>query len=174
MYALTDESRLYQPPVECRLAIVKPPAKAPTLEETGKRRRGRSIKPDPQSQSIDPPPPPPPRSDSVQASAGDSADVSGYFEVLGISPGASPKEVQTAYRNSALRTHPDKGGSAEKQSTAVGSLIQQCGVRSEKRAMQATLPCAATATDPFRQVELPCVECGCQEDGAWPNSTGDV
>ena len=121
---------------------LKPPAKAPTLEETGKRRRGRSIKPEPQSQSIDPPPPPPPRSDSVQASAGDSADVSGYFEVLGISPGASPKEVQTAYRNSALRTHPDKGGSAEKQSTAVGSLIQQCGVRSEKRANQATLPCS--------------------------------
>ena len=53
------------------------------------------------------------------------------------------------------------GHAVEKQSTAVGSLIQQCGVRSEKRAMQATLPCAATTTDPFRQVELPCVECGC-------------
>lgn len=36
-----------------------------------------------------------------------------HFEVLGLSPGASDEEVKRAYRQRALETHPDRGGSAE-------------------------------------------------------------
>ena len=31
-----------------------------------------------------------------------------YYQILGISPGATQKEITNAYRNLALKCHPDK------------------------------------------------------------------
>lgn len=39
--------------------------------------------------------------------------VTNHFAVLGVSKQAGDYEVQTAYRFSAMRAHPDKGGTAE-------------------------------------------------------------
>eukprot|EP00929_Paragymnodinium_shiwhaense_P074100 TRINITY_DN37906_c0_g1_i1.p1 TRINITY_DN37906_c0_g1~~TRINITY_DN37906_c0_g1_i1.p1 ORF type:complete len:722 (+),score=168.33 TRINITY_DN37906_c0_g1_i1:109-2166(+) len=36
-----------------------------------------------------------------------------FYDLLGLSPSASSCEVRSAYRRQALKTHPDKGGSAE-------------------------------------------------------------
>lgn len=38
---------------------------------------------------------------------------SDFYDILGIRTDATPAEVRAAYRRAALRTHPDKGGSAE-------------------------------------------------------------
>ena len=35
------------------------------------------------------------------------------YRVLGVEPGASPKDVQSAYRKRALELHPDRAGSPE-------------------------------------------------------------
>lgn len=43
-----------------------------------------------------------PRSEAIKVS----------LEVLGLSVGASPDDVKTAYRKAALKHHPDKGGNA--------------------------------------------------------------
>jgi len=40
--------------------------------------------------------------------------VKNYYEVLGISLGASKKQIRSAYLKLSLKHHPDKGGSKEK------------------------------------------------------------
>lgn len=35
------------------------------------------------------------------------------YEILGVSPDVSKDEIKAAYRRACMRTHPDRGGSAE-------------------------------------------------------------
>jgi len=36
-----------------------------------------------------------------------------YYDVLGLEPTCSPKDIQTAYRNKAKQHHPDSGGDVD-------------------------------------------------------------
>ncbi len=45
---------------------------------------------------------------SSSSSSFSAADPKGYYQTLNVSPGASPQEVQEAFRSKALQHHPDK------------------------------------------------------------------
>ena len=52
------------------------------------------------------------------------SDNTKYYDVLGVSKGATEDEVKKAYRKAAMKNHPDKGGDPEKVSLmATGSLL---------------------------------------------------
>ncbi len=36
-----------------------------------------------------------------------------YYDILGILPDASEKEIKKAYRRKAMKIHPDRGGNTE-------------------------------------------------------------
>jgi len=51
---------------------------------------------------------------SIGAPAGPPGDPRGYYQALGVRPGATTREVQAAYRGLALSTHPDRVPDGEK------------------------------------------------------------
>lgn len=51
-------------------------------------------------------------------------DAEKAYTVLGVEPGASPKEVQLAYRKKALECHPDRASSAEEAEYLQGKFLQ--------------------------------------------------
>jgi DnaJ-class molecular chaperone len=50
----------------------------------------------------------------------------GYYEVMGLQPGASKQELQAAYRGLALKHHPDRVPEAQKaQASKMFLAVQQ-------------------------------------------------
>jgi curved DNA-binding protein CbpA len=50
--------------------------------------------------------------------------VATYYEVLGVDPGASPAELQRAYRARALEVHPDTAGDDDEAMRALNEAWQ--------------------------------------------------
>ncbi|MCB9609767.1 MAG: J domain-containing protein [Polyangiaceae bacterium] len=49
------------------------------------------------------------------------------YDVLGISPGASPQEIKAAYRRKARENHPDRGGDSAKFRAVNEAYQTLCG-----------------------------------------------
>lgn len=60
------------------------------------------------------------------------------YEVLGITRGASPEEVQKAFRKKAMEHHPDRGGDVEvfKKVTEAYAMLKKGNVPAPQRAQQ--------------------------------------
>jgi hypothetical protein len=60
--------------------------------------------------------------------------VSNYYEILGVSPSATPEEIKKSFRNLALKYHPDKNRNSEESKQKFMKIVEAYEVLSNEQA----------------------------------------